>query len=399
MRVLMIGWEFPPLIRGGLGFATYAIATSLARQGVTVTLILPFNPGITIEGVRIIPLGEARSVSLLYHAYHTRASYQRLWKNLPPRIRRLYASDLISETDAYAARLAAWLETTREDFDLIHAHDWLTLSAGLTAKQLLNKPLVVHVHATEYDRHGGRLHDTLIREREYHGFHGADMLIAISKYTRDILVKHYHIPPGKIRIAYNGADHITIRLPVGRLRDERKIILFAGRLTIQKGPLQFIRAAARAVKHDPDALIIIAGNGELWDEIIAEAREQGIADRLLMTGFLPQEELSRLYATATVVVMPSVSEPFGLTAVEAALHGTPVIVSRQSGVAEILPALQVDYWDEEKLAHYLISILTHPPLRETMRIHLQPVAKRITWDETARAIITAYEDLLAHATH
>lgn len=302
-----------------------------------------------------------------------------------------YTSNLYTETDMYA-RVATEL-SKQYDFDVIHAHDWLTYEAGVAIKEQTGKPLVVHVHATEFDRSGGNYVNDRVFQIEKHGMKEADAVITVSNLTRDTVVKKYDIDPDKVQTVYNAVDFKPIR----RIPNKKgpKIITFLGRITRQKGPEYFLRAAYKVLQELDDVRFVMAGNGDMYHAMIRETARLGIADRFHFTDFLDRDGVRRLFAMTDVFVMPSVSEPFGIVPLEAVRSGIPVIISRQSGVSEVLDnAIKVDYWDDNAMANAIYSLIKYPTLAKHLSRSGREEIKQIKWDFTATDIRNIYEELI-----
>lgn len=305
-----------------------------------------------------------------------------------------YGSDLVGDAARYA-RLAVRLAQGRR-FDVVHAHDWLTYPAGIAVSRLAGVPLVVHVHATEFDRSGGHVNQQVF-EIERAGMHAADRVIAVSALTKSICVNRYAVPEDKIAIVYNGVDRESGQPRSGdRIASDEKIVLFLGRITLQKGPEYFIEAARRVLEKVPNVRFIVAGSGDMALRMIEMAAALGIEDHVLFTGFLRGRDVERIFRMADCYVMPSVSEPFGIAALEAISHDVPVIISKQSGVAEVLThALKVDFWDTEEMANKIAAVLKYPPLSQTLKGHGDLELRRLTWDGAAARCVGVYADALA----
>jgi len=310
-----------------------------------------------------------------------------------------YAGDLFSETDRYA-RLA--LAVARgEKFGVVHAHDWMTFEAALAVAAATGRPLVVQIHSTELDRAGVNANGRIM-ELERQGMMAADRVIAVSYKTKTQLIEKYGIDPRKIEVVYNATD--VPHAGGGResaaagehkaLRKKQKTVLFLGRLTQQKGPDYFLRAAQKVLSVEPDVKFVIAGKGDLLDDLKELAGELGIKRKVVFTGFLKKDPVSKAFKAADVYVMPSLSEPFGIAPLEALAHDVPVIISKQSGVAEVLRhVLKVDFWDTEDLANKILAVLRHPPLAQTLRERGQEEVRQLSWDDSARRIAEVYEEL------
>ncbi len=306
-----------------------------------------------------------------------------------PRATGGYGGDLIGDSDRYA-RLAVSL-TRREPFDVIHAHDWLTFPAGLAVSRVTGRPLVVHVHSTEFDRSGTNVNQR-VYDIERAGMHGADRVIAVSNLTKSICVRRYGVPPGKIDVVHNGIDTESQQpLPGAEIQNSDKIVLFLGRITMQKGPEYFIAAARRVLEKIQNVKFVIAGDGDMALRMVEMATNMGIGDKVLFTGFLRGEDVDRVFRMADCYVMPSVSEPFGIAALEAMSHNVPVIVSKTSGAAEVLThVLKVDFWDIDEMANKIVAVLRHPPLGQTMSEHGRMELRRLTWTDAADRCAETY---------
>ena len=408
----MFGWEFPPYVSGGLGVACEGIVRGLLALSTEICLVLPRPVESPAPGLRILSAGDGdskrrtarrprrlrlrvRRVRTLLRPYLTEEVYEEELLAISGGAARppsLYGPDLHAEVLRYAeaaARIAA-----REDFDVIHAHDWLTFMAGMRAKRASGKPLVVHVHATEYDR-AGNGDNAFVVGVERAGLAAADRVVAVSAYTADVLASRYGVPPEKIRVVHNAID---ARAPRARwtVAEGDPLVLFAGRITWQKGPDYFVDAAARVAAEMPAVKFAVAGAGDRLRPMMQRVADAGLEDRFLFTGFLPAEDLDRLYARADVYVMPSASEPFGLTALEALQHGTPVIVSRSAGVSEVVRnVLRVRFGDVEDLASKILSVLLFPPLKDALSSRGRAEVERLSWRESAWRCRTVYRELVA----
>jgi glycosyltransferase involved in cell wall biosynthesis len=410
MKILMLGWEFPPQVSGGLGTACQGLVRSLTKSGVEILFVLPREPGSLSGGAGSIPGCErvvlfrdarpapqgpgllwsvgprsaaARSLRVLEIESHLRP-----YASDPSGRSALYGPDLFAEVDRYARTVA---ELARfEEFDLVHAHDWMTFPAGLCAQAVSRRPLVCHVHSCEFDRSTGN-GDPRIRAIEQAGFDGASRIVSVSRHTARILRARYRIA-GAVDVVHNGVEP-----PAGRPRARREpLVLFVGRLCAQKGPHAFLEAASVVSRAEPRARFALCGNGELREELVARTRSLGLSDRVRFAGFLDREQLARMYARASVLAMPSVSEPFGLAALEALAHGVPAIVSRQSGAGEVLQScLRVDYWNVEELARRILDILHRPALRARLATAGRAEARRMSWEASSAGLLRVYRELAA----
>ncbi|MGI9014237.1 MAG: glycosyltransferase [Phycisphaerales bacterium] len=303
-----------------------------------------------------------------------------------------YAGDLVGQVHRYAQFCLTAART--QQFDVIHAHDWLTFPAGLAVAGLTGKPLVVHVHSTEFDRSGEHVHQR-IYDIERRGMHGAMKVITVSQLTKNTVVYRYGIPPGKVEVVYNGVEFKPTQPgPIG-IDSQEKIVLYFGRITMQKGPEYFIRAAQRVLEYMDDVKFVVAGSGDMAGSMIEMAARMGIGHKVLFTGFLRGKDIERIFALADLYVMPSVSEPFGIAPLEAMSHDVPVIISKSSGVSEVLShALKVDFWDTDDIANKIIAVLRHPPLRRALSEHGRFEVRQITWDGAAERCEKIYRSLL-----
>ena len=389
-RILMFGWEFPPYNSGGLGVACLGLTKALSELGLEVLFVMPKKMDIKTPWARMIFADadgvNVRAVNSLLKPYLTSRGYG---KN----IEGIYGDDLFSEVSRYAATGGAIAR--EEQFDVIYAHDWLSFGAGIEAKHATGKPLIVHVHATEFDRCGGPWGiNREVYEIEKEGMEKADCVIAVSEMTKDIIVREYGIAANKVRVVYNGIDETTAPSSGGSLSRLRtlkgsgyRLVLFLGRLTLQKGPDYFLRAAKRVLERNPHVLFILSGSGDMENHIMHLAGDLGIAGHVFFTGFLSGAERHEVYAAADLFVMPSVSEPFGITALEAMKLGTPVLMSKQSGVAEVVRhALKVDFWDVDEMANKILSVVGYPGLRQALAENAAREAERLTWTDAARKV-------------
>ncbi|MGE3107414.1 MAG: glycosyltransferase [Phycisphaerales bacterium] len=509
MRILMLGWEFPPYIAGGLGTACYGLTKALDRQGHQIVFVLPkavnrshashirllspeavvsagsvaggggersmatgssaaFSPSDEFamrEGRSAAALGESAGFggygiaglehvefhgvpAVFSHTYPTFRSSSSRWFDIgdaggggsgggggewsgagaieealeaaslaaagvtrEPRLSGRapsggevaggmgggsgagvgYEGDMVENSERYARLVVALAR--REKFDVIHAHDWMTFPAGQAAARLTGKPLVVHVHSTEFDRAGEHVNQR-VYDIERRGMHAALRVIAVSHLTASICARRYGVDRSKIDVVWNGIESEAVQPQPGldSIGAKDKIVLFLGRITMQKGPEYFIRAAKRVLEKVPHAKFVVAGSGDMATRMIEEAAALGIGQRVTFTGFLRGRDVERVYRMADCYVMPSVSEPFGIAPLEAMRHDVPVIISKQSGVSEVLThALKVDFWDIEEMANKIVAVLRHAPLGATLREHGAFELRKLTWDGAAVKCVQAYE--------
>ena len=303
-----------------------------------------------------------------------------------------YGPNLISEVFRYA--FVAGSVAANVEHDIIHAHDWLTFLAGIEAKRISGKPLVCHVHALETDRSGVSGVNKQIYEIEKTGLQAADKIIAVSYLTKNSIVNYYGIDPDKVSVVHNAVSKkkSTQRSNSVRKDPDEKIILFLGRITFQKGPDYFLEAAAKVLKKYPKARFVLAGSGDMVNRLIERTAELKIGRNVHFTGFLKRPEVEEIFASSDVYVMSSVSEPFGISCLEAILFDVPVVISKQSGAAEVLQsALKVDFWDTDELANKILNILNHEALRKELQCQASEELKYIQWEKSAKHVIEVYE--------
>jgi glycogen(starch) synthase len=304
-----------------------------------------------------------------------------------------YAGDLMAQILRYA-RLALEL-AEHEPFDVIHAHDWMTYPAGLAVAAASGKPLVVHVHSTEFDRSGANINQR-VYEIERTGMHGAARVVCVSHLTRNIVTSRYGVDPAKCEVVYN-----AVNLPEGGhwqmqpIKQNEKLVLFLGRVTMQKGPEYFLRAAKKVVEKFTNVRFVMAGSGDMIAQCIREAAELKIGRYVTFTGFLRGDDVARIFKMADLYVMPSVSEPFGIAPLEALSHNVPVIISKQSGVSEVLThVLKVDFWDVDEMANKILAVLRHAPLQRTLRQHGHIELRKLSWKDSAVKLNEIYTELV-----
>jgi glycosyltransferase involved in cell wall biosynthesis len=378
----MLGWEFPPAKTGGLGTHCYELVKNLGLKNISVSLLIPKRSQNVKRNLPNVEIEEIGSVSIMpYNS--TRESTITFEKG--------YGWNFFKEVEAFNKKC---VETAlKKSFDMIHCHDWITINAGIEIKRKTGKPLVFTVHSTEYDRTANiyPLKDIVDIERK--GMQEADLVITVSKQMKQQLIERYGIDENKIKVIYNGIDASKY---FGLTQKERKnIVLFLGRLTDQKGPYFFLHTAKKVLEKRNDATFVVAGQGDKLPELIKLSIDLGIGDHVIFTGYLTEEEINYAYAMASVYVMPSVAEPYGITALEAIASGTPVIVSKNAGVAEeIKHCFKVDFWDTHEMADKIIGILNYPVLGECMRKNGYTEIQRFGWNRTADQTIESYRSLL-----
>lgn len=372
MNALMFGWEFPPHISGGLGTACHGLTKALAQLGnVHTTLMLPTLHGDEdADHVSIVcPTGQSEH----WRKHGTQSAY---------------SSALLQTARQFGIAASTMLHTLPEP-DVIHAHDWLTAPAAITAQRISGKPLVFHVHSTEFDRSEGRP-DPAILEIESEAMAHADTILAVSQRTRRQLISRYAIPPDRIEVVYNGIDMDEHPWPA-RSNTESRFVCFLGRVTYQKGPAYFVHAAAIALEQDPTLRFVMAGDGDLLPAMRSLANTLGIDDRMIFTGFLGAEEVDHLLRHAGVLVVPSVSEPFGMVALEAVAAGVPVIISKNSGVSEVLSqAILVEHTDVHSIANAMLNVTSDRALAERLRAGSRNEIRSVNWHRAALRVRETY---------
>lgn len=414
MRVLMFGWEYPPYNSGGLGVACLGLSSALAHRGdLQITFVLPKKLEldtalVDFEFADVAPHPapkqniEFKAVNSLLGPYLSSDSYvNRLSEVDDVKLKQVYGSTLFAEVERYGI-LAEKIARNRE-FDVIHAHDWLSALAGITAKQVTGKPFIMHIHATEYDRTGGSGAHKRIFQIEQMGMRAADRVVAVSEFTRQTIITKYGINPSKVSVVHNGInlDEYTHRggdqPTLAKLKQHGyKIVLFVGRITMQKGPEYFVRSAAKVIQQEEKVKFVMAGSGDMEEKIIRLSAEMGIADKIIFPGFVRGDNLRSLYKMADAFVMPSISEPFGLVALEAVANETPVIVSKQSGAAEVMDhALKVDFWDDQGMADAILGVVRYGAMYKPMTTNSYSQALQVTWEKAASTIKGIYQKLLA----
>lgn len=414
LKILMFGWEFPPYNSGGLGVACEGLVTGLASLGAKITFVLPKKLDYNCQSCRFVYTGsclgketypagvDAIEIDSPLSPYLTSESYDREYALYADRYiaagRGVWRKDMVGEVMRYAAQVRDI--AMREDFDIIHSHDWLSLPAGIEAKKITGKPLVFQVHATEYDRVGANCLNRDICAIEKQGLEEADVAVAVSDYTRRKIVDCYHIDKKKIEVVPNAVDHSKYKASFaadfsGLKKSGKKIVLFVGRLTFQKGPDYFLRAAQKVSRLDSDVMFVFSGAGDMERWLIEESANLGISDKVVFAGFLRGNDLARLYQMADLYVMPSVSEPFGITSLEALANGTPILVSRQSGVAEMVShCLKVDFWDVDQIAGKIMAVVKYPALRDTLHYNGSAEVNNFTWRKSAQKCVNVYNRVM-----
>ncbi|MBP1638435.1 MAG: (1-_4)-alpha-D-glucan synthase (ADP-glucose) [Bacteroidetes bacterium] len=412
----MFGWEFPPHILGGLGTASYGLTRGMALQpDMEITFVIPRPHGdedqsfLKIIGACNVPvvwrdvnwdfvnerIGSIMHPDEYYHLRnHIRYDYSRIGTNELGCIgfSGRYPDNLLEEISNYEA--AASVITHAYQFDVIHSHDWLTYPAGIFAKQITGKPLIIHVHATDFDRSRGNVNPT-VYGIEKRGMDAADHIITVSNLTRQIVIEKYHIDPNKVTTVHNAVEPLADADTFAKEPRKDKIVTFLGRITMQKGPEYFVEAAAQVLQKTRHVRFVMAGSGDMMNQMIHLVAQRGIADRFHFTGFLKGPEVHNMLAQSDVYIMPSVSEPFGISPLEAMQVGTPTIISKQSGCAEILThAIKTDYWDIDAMADAIYSIVKYPAMYKSLREEGRAEVNSITWEDAGKKVRAIYNRAL-----
>jgi glycogen(starch) synthase len=426
MKVLMFGWEFPPHITGGLGTASYGLTRGLIKHNVDIIFVVPKAYG--DEDKRDMRLINGSDIPVDYRnkeiqEFLEKLTYLEIGSSIMPYVdpeefenyheneakylkenehlvlgekydfSGKYGSNLMEEVARYALVGASIAQ--QYDFDLIHAHDWLTYSAGIAAKKISGKPLVVHMHATEYDRSGEGRVNSQVFELEKKGMEGADLVIPVSNLTKNTVVEKYGIDPKKIITVHNAIEPVDKKDIETKKHVKEKIVTFLGRLTFQKGPEYFVEAAKKILEKDQNVRFVMAGTGDMMNQLIRRVAELKISDKFHFTGFLKGDDVDKMFMQSDVFVMPSVSEPFGLVPLEAMRSNVPVVISKQSGVAEILKhAIKIDFWDVDAMADAIYGLIHYKSLSEIFIKEGKEEVDNLKWEKAAEKIKEIYNQLL-----
>ena len=422
MKALMFGWEFPPHISGGLGTACYGLTKGLVKNDIEILFVVPKAYGDEdATAARFVNASDVEAIG-------TKTELERIWGNISfieinsslipyvdekefnlcASIERdvqregifrhkynftgKYGTNLMEEVARYA--LVAAKIAQDNTFDIIHAHDWLTYAAGIMAKKVSGKPLVVHVHATEFDRTGENVNQSVFNI-EKQGMELADKVITVSNLTRNIVINKYGIDPKKVVTVHNAVDFQgREEIEVERNIDD-KVITFLGRITYQKGPEYFIEAAHKVLKRCDNVRFVMAGSGDMMKKMVRRVAKLGMGTRFHFTGFLKGDEVQQMFALSDVYVMPSVSEPFGISPLEAMRSNIPVIISKQSGVSEVLnSAIKVDFWDVDEMADLMYGLVKYPSLSQFFIKGGQAEVNSLKWENAAKKIKNIYQQVI-----
>ncbi len=453
IKVLMFGWEFPPHISGGLGTACLGLTQSLSKENVQILFVVPKTDdhtpfkGVNVMGASNVPIplsdieiesetwvvshidksieektGQQKLIQVLVRSellpyfsedtsfekanisqwnyqLHTGLKEQKVKVkskrkesvNVQYAFSGGYGPRLLQEVERYA--IVAKQIAIRNSFDIIHAHDWLTYPAAIEAKNISGKPLVVHVHATEYDRSGENA-DQRVCTIERNGLEQADRIIAVSQLTKNIIVSRYNIPFSKVEVVHNGVTPRQSNIEATPSLHGKQVVTFLGRITQQKGPSYFVEAAHKVLTKFPDVHFVMAGSGDMLPKMVKLVATLRMSAHFHFTGFLTNSKVNQIWSMSDVYVMPSVSEPFGITPLEAMMAGVPVIISNQSGVAEVVQhAIKIDFWDTDALANAICNLLAHKSLINTIKTKSEIEIKKINWDKAAKRTKTLYNEL------
>lgn len=426
MKILMFGWEFPPHITGGLGTACFGLTNGLASHNVDVHFVVPKAYGDEDQtNVRIVNASDVKVnlSELSFKNYWNHISYVEVNSKLVPYTSPEEYYDFINRSEKKAEQTEDKIFTTKYDFsgsygkslyeeimryaivaseiakeephDIVHSHDWLTYPAGMAASQASGKPLVIHIHATEFDRSGRDNLNHVVFDIEKKGFEAADHIIAVSQLTKNILINDYGIKAEKIDVVHNAVVPKAKQVAESSKAFPEKIVTFLGRITYQKGPEYFVEAARRILQKDRNVRFVMAGSGDMFEKMIRRVAALRISDRFHFTGFLKSPEVDTMFAMSDVYVMPSVSEPFGISPLEAMRSHVPVVISKQSGVSEILQhALKVDFWDTEALSNAIYSILHYEALSKMFRKYGKTEVDNLKWEKAASEVKNVYNKVL-----
>jgi glycosyltransferase involved in cell wall biosynthesis len=418
MKALMFGWEFPPHILGGLGTASYGLTKGMALQpDMEITFVMPKPWG--DEDQSFLRLIGACHTPIVWKEVNWDYVKEHIGNGMDPQLyfdlrSHIYANfsyfpandlgcvnfsgrypdNLLEEINNYS--IVAGVIARTVPCDIIHSHDWLTYPAGIHAKTVTGKPLVIHVHATDFDRSRGKVNPT-VYGIEKDGMDHADHIITVSNLTRNIVIEKYHQDPRKVTTVHNAVEPMNPEITAIKSKKgtKDKVVTFLGRITMQKGPEYFVEAAAKVLSKTDNVRFVMAGNGDMMDQMIRLAAQRGISDRFHFTGFMKGTQVYEVLKSSDVYVMPSVSEPFGISPLEAMQCGVPTIISKQSGCAEILEkAIKTDYWDIEALSDAMYSIVTYPGMAEYLQIEGKNEVDRITWEKAGLKVRAIYDQVI-----
>jgi glycosyltransferase involved in cell wall biosynthesis len=424
MKVLMFGWEFPPHISGGLGTACYGLVKGLVHHKQDIIFVVPKLWGdeepvadfvnasdveidyrektfidtwqnmtyLEINSFLVPYLGPQEFEKYTDYTLHHRTDVEESVFSNKYEFSGKYGKNLMEEVSRYA--LVATQIAKSKDHDIIHAHDWLAFPAGIAAKQMSGKPLICHIHATQYDRAGEGGAQGPVYEMEKAGLLAADHVVAVSHLTRNLVIDKYGVDPDRVSVLHNAVLDASIIESKVKKKVPEKIVTFLGRITFQKGPEYFVEAAKKVIDRDPNVRFVMAGNGDLLNRMIERVAELGMGTKFHFTGFLKGQDVDDMYAMSDVYVMPSVSEPFGIAPLEAVRHNTPVIISKQSGVSEVLRnAIKIDFWDVDAMADAIFALLHYQSIAKMFKELGSEELKNLKWEHVAAKLVTVYQKL------
>jgi glycosyltransferase involved in cell wall biosynthesis len=384
----MLGWELPPYNSGGLGIACYQLCKALAKRNADIEFVLPYAYNYPIDFMKVTTFSQMTALEWI-------KKYGSVYSNIAGK-----GLDFIYSQEMSLDKALEWA-IREQRFDIIHAHDWLTFRSALKVKQLTNWPLIVHLHSVESDRAGGHRGNPLVEEIEALGVTMADRVIAVSQYTKKAIMRDYGIPADKIEVVYNGIDESEM-MPLDDassypylerlIQNGYHVVTNVGRLTIQKNLTVLLRAAKEVIYRVPKTIFLLVGDGDQYNELISLSADLGIAKNVIFTGFQRGKQWRDSFALSDLFVMPSISEPFGLTPIEALFYGVPSLISRQSGVGEVYAnCLKVDYWDVNEISNQITAVLQNPGLHETLVNNAVHELDHLTWDKPSQRLMNIYQ--------
>lgn len=397
MKVLMLGWELPPHHSGGLGMVCYQMCKQLSDDGVDIEFVLPYDADYSAIDFMKVTAAHPQSVEEVQLAggIYDSDMYRFVYEDGSSEI-----TNMKGQHDRYVDNVSKLVKYA--EFDVLHAHDWLTLRAAMSAKQITGKPLIVHIHATEYDRSAGGYGNPMVREIEYQGMMMADRILAVSARVKKVLIEEYGIPEDKIEVVHNRVDYSVYEVEDGvnsfeylnRLKDQGyRVISNVGRLTIQKNLVNLMRAISIVVENHPKTIFLLVGSGEQEYELIELAADLGISKNVIFVPFLHGKKWRDSFRIADLFVMPSTSEPFGITPLEAIGFGAPALISKQSGVSEVIKnVLKVDFWDVDQMANQMTAVVQNDALRDELHRNGYQEWLKLGWGEAAHKMKTIYAD-------
>jgi glycogen(starch) synthase len=392
MKILMLGWELPPYNSGGLGIACYQLCKALSKKDIDIEFILPYEADHKLDFMKVTAAYPQDVKSFLISGTAYESHKYALMNN------EVGSLNIDDQQRLYEDAVAKIAEET--EYDIVHAHDWLTFRAAIRLKTLKNLPIILHVHSVESDRAGSMPGNPMVAEIEYMALHMADRVIAVSELTKQAIIRDYDVPANKIEVVHNSLDisavqpldqnnaykYLTLMKSLGY-----RVVVNVGRLTVQKGLPNLLEAAKKVIDKSPKTLFLIVGSGEQYFELVTKAAELGIGNNILFADFQRGKNWRDAFAIGDLFVMPSVSEPFGLTPLEAIGYGTPALVSKQSGISEVLNnCLKVDFWDIDEMANQISAVMQNDALRDELWFNAYQEFSRLSWDDASEKVIDLY---------